>query len=84
MCAAYSASVKLIQREVCFSSIGCNEKHSQFSISKQNPAIFLSDIVGMDFEDLIFMTDTGKLRAKTTNEMKGLFVCWLLNVPATG
>ena len=51
VCTAYSASFKLNLKEVCFSSFVCNKKLIQLWMSEQNPAIFLSVVIGMDFED---------------------------------
>ena len=50
VCAAYGASVKLIVRVVCFSSFALRNTFN-FDFSKQNPAISLSDVIGMDFEN---------------------------------
>ena len=49
--AAYSASVKLILREIDFHPLSAIKKKNYFEFSQQNPAIFLSDVIGMDFED---------------------------------
>ena len=49
VCTADSASVKLTLREICFSSFAIR-KAFNLEFSEQNPAIFLSDVIGMDFE----------------------------------
>ena len=48
-----SALVKLILREICFSSFAIrNTFDLEFSEQQQQKkAIFMSDIIGMDFED---------------------------------
>ena len=50
VCTVYSVLDKLILRDIYFPSFAIRNTFN-LGFSKQNPAIFMSDFIGMDFED---------------------------------